>query len=74
MTDILPNLGLTSHFAQRFKHYLLFLEVTNDQELLCSLLEFLTIRELLAFAASSTHFRKFLQIQGIEVRVLRAKL
>ena len=35
MTDILPNIGLSRLFSNRIKHYLLFLEVTNNIELIC---------------------------------------
>ncbi len=56
---------LSRHFSLRLKQYLLFLETTNDLELLQLLLTFLPLRDLLNFLAVSTHFASFKRLQSV---------
>ena len=73
MEACLPT-SLSRHFALRLKQYLLFLEVTNDLELVQLMLSFLSLKDLLQFLAVSTHFATFKKLQSVELRILRAKL
>jgi len=74
MSDRLAKLGLTSHFTNRFRQFLLFLEVTNDQEIICLIISFLSLRDLLKLTSTSSYFYHMSKIQSIEIRILRAKL
>ncbi len=74
MTDILPNIGLSKLFSSRIRHYLLFLEVTNNIELICEVTDYLQIRDILNFLSSSTHLYSFRKIASIEIRLLKAKV
>jgi hypothetical protein len=65
---------LSRHFTLRLKQYLLFLEVTNDLELVQLTLSFLSLKDLLNFLALSTHFAALKRLQSVELRILRAKL
>ena len=74
MTDILPNLGLSKLFSTRIRHYLLFLEVAHNIELICQVTDYLEIRDILNFLSSSNHLYSFRKITAIEVRLLKAKV
>jgi len=74
MADLLPNLALSRLFSSRIRHYLLFLEVTNNAELICRVTEFLDIRGVLNFLSSSAHLYSFRGIATIQIRLLKAKV
>lgn len=74
MTDLHLSSGLTNLFSQRLRQYLLFLEVTKDNELMHLFLSFLDLNDLLHFLVTSSHFYELRKTQSVEVRLLRAKI
>ena len=65
MADILPNIGLSKLFSSRIRNYFLFLEVTNNIELICEITQYLNIRDLISFLSASTHTYSFSRVTNI---------
>ena len=65
MADILPNVGLSKLFSSRIRNYFLFLEVTNNIELICEITQYLNIRDLISFLSASTHTYSFSWVTNI---------
>lgn len=74
MSELVHCSALTHQFQTRFRQYLLFLDLLEDPSLLALLLDFLDVPEVLRLAATSKQLAPIVQIQGVELRLLRAKL